>query len=289
VHEPQEAAVRAVPQLSVPAKLPQFLPSRAQKAASVSATHAQTFPAVHVCGAVHVPHEVTVRDAPQLSFAVTLPHALPSRVQKAALSSGVHAQTFVAVHVAGAVHVPHEATVRGLPQLSVLVTAPQVLLRRVQNAVSVSATQFTGPHTLPALQTSGAVHDPQEATVRLVPQLSAAVTLPQFLPSRLQNAVFVSGEHAHAFVALHVAGGVHVPHSATVRDAPQLSFAVTLPQVLPSRVQKAASLSGAHMTPPAPPVPPVTMPPPEPPEPPVPLAPAEAPPPPTVPPAPPAI
>jgi hypothetical protein len=123
--------------------------------------------------------------------------------------------------------------------------------------VSVSATQFTGPHTLPALQTSGVVQLPQEATVRLVPQLSAAVTAPQFLPSRLQKAVFVSAAHAHAFVALHVAGGVHVPQTATVRDAPQLSFAVTLPQALPSRLQKAASLSAAHVvTPPLPPTPP---------------------------------
>jgi hypothetical protein len=154
------------------------------------------------------------------------------------------------------VHVPHGLTVRVVPQLSAAVTLPQFLVSRVQNAGLVSATQFTGPHTLPVLQTSGAVQAPHETTVRLVPQLSAAVTLPQFLPSRLQNAVFVSAEQPQTFVALHVAGGVHVPQTATVREAPQLSFAVTLPHALPSRVQKVASLSGAQVMPPLPPAPP---------------------------------
>ena len=43
-----------------------------------------------------------------------------------------------------------------------------------------------------------------------------------------------------------VAGEVHVPHEATVRDVPQLSVAVRLPQFLPSREQNAASVSGVH-------------------------------------------
>jgi len=42
---------------------------------------------------------VTVRAVPQLSGAVTAPQAFASRVQNAALSSGVHAHVFVAVHV----------------------------------------------------------------------------------------------------------------------------------------------------------------------------------------------
>ena len=98
---------------------------------------------------------------------------------------------------------PHEATVRAVPQLSVSVTAPQALFMRVQNAASVSATQFTGPHTLPALQTSGAVHVPHEVTVRLLPQPSLAVTAPQFLPTREQNALSVSEAHPQTLVALH--------------------------------------------------------------------------------------
>jgi hypothetical protein len=80
----------------------------------------------HVCGGMHAPHDVTVREAPQLSDAVTVPHVFPSRAQKVALFSATHEHVFVAPHVCGAVHEPHEATVRAVPQLSVLVTAPQV-------------------------------------------------------------------------------------------------------------------------------------------------------------------
>jgi hypothetical protein len=47
------------------------------------------------------------------------------------------------------------------------------------------------------------VHVPQ-ATVRLVPQLSAALTDPQVLPSRKQNTALSSGVQAHAFAALQV-------------------------------------------------------------------------------------
>jgi hypothetical protein len=99
------------------------------------------------------------------------------------------------------VHVPHEATVRLVPQLSVLVAVPQVLPRRVQNALSVSGVQAAGPHTLPALQTRGGEQVPHEATVRLVPQLSLELTDPQFLPSRLQKAASVSAVHPQALAA----------------------------------------------------------------------------------------
>ena len=98
-------------------------------------------------------------------------------------------------HVAGDVHVPHELTVRDVPQLSLAVTPPQFFPNREQNAVSVSAEQ---PHTLavpPPAHVWGDVHVPQELTVRDVPQLSLAVTPPQFTPSREQNAVSVSGVH----------------------------------------------------------------------------------------------
>src|SRR5262245_31493021 len=39
----------------------------------------------------------------------------------------------------------------------------------------------------------GDVHEPQELTVRLVPQLSFAVTVPQFFARREQNALSLSG------------------------------------------------------------------------------------------------
>src|SRR5687767_7560215 len=42
-------------------------------------------------------------------------------------------------------------------------------------------------------QVAGEVQVPHELTVRLTPQLSVPETEPQFLPSRLQKAVLVSG------------------------------------------------------------------------------------------------
>src|SRR5438552_732242 len=42
-----------------------------------------------------------------------------------------------------------------------------------------------------------------------------------------------------------VCGDTHMPQ-ATVREAPQLSVPVTVPQVFPSRLQKLVSLSGAQ-------------------------------------------
>jgi hypothetical protein len=42
------------------------------------------------------------------------------------------------------------------------------------------------------------VHVPQEFTVRLTPQLSSAVTVPQFFPSREQNVAFDSGPQPSA-------------------------------------------------------------------------------------------
>jgi hypothetical protein len=48
----------------------------------------------------------------------------------------------------------------------------------------------------------------------------------------------------------HVCGAVHVPHEPTVRDDPQLSVAVTLPQFLPRLEQSVASVSGVQLLPP---------------------------------------
>jgi hypothetical protein len=151
----------------------------------------------------------------------------------------------LAVQICGEVQVPHEATVRLVPQLSFAVTPSQFFPRRVQNVASLSAVH---PHTLaapPPPQVWGVVHVPQ-SVVRDVPQLSAAVRLPQFLPCRVQNVALLSGVQPHTFVVPpppQVWGVVHVPHDVTVRLVPQLSFAVTPPQFFPSRVQNVASFS----------------------------------------------
>jgi hypothetical protein len=93
--------MRDLPQLSVAHSMPQFLPARAHKAASVSETHVfsptsgtepsticqpHTFgvpEAPQTCGGAHVPQLATVRALPQLSAAVTLPQFLPCREQNA--------------------------------------------------------------------------------------------------------------------------------------------------------------------------------------------------------------
>jgi hypothetical protein len=257
VHEPQLAA-RETPQLSLDVTLPQFLPRRAQNAVFVSAVQPHTPdvpPPPHVTPVpLHVPHEATVRDVPQLSAAATLPQFLTSRVQYAASVSGVQPHTFAVPPppqlTPVPLHVPHDATVRGIPQLSFAATVPQFAPARAQNAVSVSGVQ---PHTPdnppPPHATPVPAHMPHDATVREAPQLSLSVTLPQFLTSRAQNAALFSVVQPQTFVTPPPPHAtpvpVHPPQLA-VRDVPQLSFVVTSPQFLPSRVQKAASFSGVH-------------------------------------------
>src|SRR5437016_1873926 len=47
----------------------------------------------------------------------------------------------------------------------------------------------------------------------------------------------------------HVSGEVHVPQEVTVRDAPQLSFAVTVPQFFASLAQNDAFVSAVQLLP----------------------------------------
>src|SRR5438128_1510522 len=85
------------------------------------------------------------------------------------------------------------------------------------------------PHTFAVVkpQESGPAQVPQEDTVRLVPQLSAAVTDPQFLALRVQNAPFASGAQPQTpamagMPAPQLCGAVQVPQEI-VRGTPQLS------------------------------------------------------------------
>jgi hypothetical protein len=128
--------------------------------------------------------------------------------------------------------------------LSVPETVPQFLPSRRQKSVSVSLVQQP---VCEALQIVGAAQVPQ-STVRVAPQLSVAVTDPQDCPRRWQNAAFVSGVHPHTFVAPQVWGEVHVPQLETVREMPQLSAAVTVPQFFPSREQNCVFVSGVQQT-----------------------------------------
>ena len=81
--------------------------------------------------------------------------------------------------------------------------------------------------------------------MRDVPQLSAAVTAPQFFPRREQKVVSFSGEQVQTLV-VQTSVPEQVPQEATVREVPQLSGAVTEPQSFPRREQKVVSFSGAH-------------------------------------------
>jgi hypothetical protein len=235
----------------VPSKYPLQFPC-AYAVTHVGALPPQTFavpPPPHVCGVVHVPQLVTVRIEPQLSAAVTLPQFLPRRVQNAVFDSAAQPHTLVVPpppHVCGVVHVPQLVTVRITPQLSAAVTLPQFLPAREQKAAFVSPAQ---PHTFvvpPPPHVCGIVHVPQLVTVRIAPQLSAAVTLPQFFPTRAQKAGFASGTQLGPQTLatpppMHVCGAVQVPQLFTVRGMPQLSVPVKLPQLLPRREQKAVS------------------------------------------------
>jgi len=72
---------------------------------------------------------------------------------------------------------------------------------------SVLSVVVPAPQTLgvpPPPQVLGETHEPQELTVRLLPQLSLSVTLPQFLPRREQNAASVSGAHAESNIWISV-------------------------------------------------------------------------------------
>jgi len=92
------------------------------------------------------------------------------------------------------------------------------------------------PHTLavpPPPQVSGLVQDPHDA-VRVVPQLSFSVRLPQFLPRRLQNAPSVSG--AHAVVTVTVALALFCATQAEYPYAPSGKGGVIVQERVPPQI-----------------------------------------------------
>src|SRR5205814_718100 len=100
-----------------------------------------------------------------------------------------------------------------------------------------------------APQLCGAVQRPQLPTVRGMAQLSVPLTVPQFLPSRRQNAVSDSAVQPappHTpIVPLppQVCGEVHMPQLSTDRGAAQLSVPESGPQFFPMRAQNCGSVS----------------------------------------------
>ena len=208
VPKPQSETVRAPPQLSVVSNCPQFLPASLHSTSSVFGVHPHwlgTPPPAHVCGAVHVPHDIV---PPQPSG--NTPQFLPP----GQLVAGVHPHLLAVPpppHVCGATHVPHEPTPRGRLQLSVPATLPHSAVNREQKARSLSLMQ---PQTLAdsTPHCCGKMHVPQESTVRIAPQLSMRLTWPQFKPYRLQKAESLSGSQPHTLPLPHVSPPGHVPH-----------------------------------------------------------------------------
>jgi hypothetical protein len=88
------------------------------------------FCALHATPLGHAPQFATVRETPQLSAAVFVPHSAPKRVQNTAFDSGVHPHTFGAPGLPPPqvcpvpLHPPQFATERALPQLSVPLVLP---------------------------------------------------------------------------------------------------------------------------------------------------------------------
>jgi len=80
--------------------------------------------------------------------------------------------------------------------------------------------------------------------------LSVAVSTPQFACSREQNVVSDSGAQLQVLFVPQVWPVEQLPHApvAVVRLIPQLSIPVKLPQVLPSRLHMAASVSLLQQT-----------------------------------------
>lgn len=92
------------------------------------------------------------------------------------------------------VQVP-QASVRGLPQRSVVANVPQFLLERAQRTASVSGVQpqrLATPGLPPPQLWFDTEQVPHEATVLGLPQVSAPTTWPQFFPNRAQKAASVS-------------------------------------------------------------------------------------------------
>jgi hypothetical protein len=261
LHEPQEATLRWVPQLSAAVSEPQLALLAAQKLAVLSGVqpHWLALPAPPQVApvAVQAPQEAMKREAPQLSVAVKEPQAAPLAVQTAASLSdwqphwlGVPAPPQDAPVP---LQVPQDATVRLAPQLSLAVKEPQAASCVAHKAASLSATQ---PHWLavpaPPQDTSVPLQVPQEATVREVPQLSVAVREPQLAPLAAQTEESLSGAQPHWLATPPPPqvspAALQVPQEATVRAVPQLSVAVKAPQTAPLAVQSAASLSGEQLS-----------------------------------------
>jgi hypothetical protein len=180
--------------------------------ANASAGQAVAVP-LQVSATSHVP--LAVRQTVPLAFTPSAGQAAEEPVQLSALSQPPFAARHTVlddanasagqavelpVQVSAVSHAPAEVrhTVPALPAVC-WHTWLASHASTVQGLPSSGQLQLDEPQTFavpPPAQVAGDVQLPQLDTVREVPQLSFAVTLPQFLARRLQNAASVSGVHA---------------------------------------------------------------------------------------------
>jgi hypothetical protein len=160
------------------------------------------------------------------------------------------------MHVCGIVQIPQLFTVRGMPQLSVPLNMPQLLPRREQKAVSDSAVHGV-PHwfAVPAPpHVCGVLHVPQFA-VRIWPQLSVPMKLPQVLLSRWQKIGSDSGTQLSMRPA---SGAPPVPAPVPEPALPPVAAVVEVagaPPVLPLGPDVPPPIVVVLDAPPEPPVP----------------------------------
>jgi hypothetical protein len=248
-HVPQ-LAVRVVPQLSVPTAESQFLP--AQMSASEGEQHVFGSGPVtsQTWGAVHAPQpghpcvsQLTVRVAPQLSVALSVPQVAFSLVQNAGSDSATQPQTLLVPQVCGEAHIPQFA-VCVMPQLSGAVMGLQFLARKEQRFCGVQQTLGVAAgaceHSCPPVQ-------PLHVTA--APQLS--VTVPH-LPAHVVAAGLRKQPQTLAVTAPH-AWPAPVPHTAV----PQVTLPVPQPLgIVPQLVPDAQAATGVQPHTPALPPPP---------------------------------
>jgi hypothetical protein len=264
VQVPQEATLRETPQLSLPVSAPQVWPMAAQNCASDSGVQPHWFavppPPQEAPVPLQAPHEATAREAPQLSVAASAPQAAELAAQSAASDSGVQPH-WLAVppppqETPAPLQAPQDATVRGTPQLSVAVSAPHAADFEAQSAALDSGVQ---PHCFavppPPQEAPVPLQAPQESTVREAPQLSVAVSAPHAAALLAQSAASDSGVQPHWLAAPPppqlMPAPLQEPQEGTRRETPHLSVAVTAPQAAPFAAQRSASVSGIHFSAPA--------------------------------------
>jgi hypothetical protein len=150
-------------------------------------------PAVQVLVPLQEPQEVTVRDRPQESRAVSGPQERVLRAQNAASDSEVQPQVPGVPPPPQVVLVGQEPqfTVRAVPQASVRVCTPQLNPEPAHSWESLSGWQT---HEPAVVQTVGLVQFPHPID-RLTPHRSVTLNNPQLRDAAPHNAASVSGAH----------------------------------------------------------------------------------------------